>query len=1823
MKNRSTKRALRILLPIFIFLLSGAVVFGAVVLFSSHVWGGGEMTTATLGAEADVEFSASTSSADLTFTTGGEKISFTLTTKNSTASPLSFRYHLTHNASSDLASAILVHYDGEFLGTLGELCSIGDGNVGSAPLGRGFVSAASTDSSHTLTLELHEATPESYYDGKSLTITLESYTETIDFEKYIFVKTEQELVRAVDDVNSGMIDNPTIVLGAPVTLTRDYALNNACSIDLNGNVLELGDKSLTLDGAGTYALISSAPMSASPLTSGSIVLDNEAALLDIDSFYNASANVGALYSALVTLTSYDSEAATELLLDSLSLAVAYAGTTINVFGANGFYCADIEASSEIGTFTGGALTLPASETTEISTVTVGDTSYELKIIGSDDAAFEEIKNTTLAHLPLDENEKITSDVFLPTAVPSKNATIIWHSNNEQTISSLGMINDVVKDNEPVTLFAEIRVNDKVQTVAYSFHVSSQNNETKFSYLIAQLSPITLDNVYSVDPDSLLDNAALAHHYLPTVNEDGTHDYRTNFSTPSARANPFLWMAYKDIGLESIEYSVSTLYNYISCDIDGSGDSYAYLNTSVFYDYAQINVKGTFKNGEEYTGVVNVIISLGDDSDLQNKVFRYIDGLLSEVNVLENILSTRRDEGMLHERGDFYLPPKYMTYAISYSIPESSKNVIKEIVSPGASYTDNNGEGKVNESDMYLIRLNPEHFYSSETAIGINITIKLESADTGSETRILYFNAPAVIKPDESGFENLGVFNSIKYQIYQQLADDERDGESGFTVSGSTLTSNTGAYILRRDAEVATKITLQIKGDTSATDNKAVYTLMRLIEWATGKTAGLPASSVWSSGGSTVSDGQEFLTEREATVIKNYWKAATGSDISTELWNTAFRQAIGRVITNGDVLNEKIQAIGFDSGSYFKYVEVLNWALDKQNYGKDGLQPGGPPNLGKLYQEYTFDNNGGFTVGTSYRNWSDAKYNQNSYYNEDQSTYISEAEAEIIRAVVLTLCQETNGNRNAGGEYVREFDENVVIPTYINAGGVGLLAHEFYAALGITTHGFVSEVASLNGYVIPTVTGLDDSLNALRYLTSLTELYIYGEEPSGTNTGLAAFLTTSALSGFFNQITANNQGFTKLEMVLVARNYVSFDITFTERLTNLTHLNYSHNSGITTIGPLVNLPMANLQYLNVAGVDVTFEFSEYVLSNIYAAGGNTAEIWYTDSVDGTAKRYGGGTAVDESLTYLNEANKLQSEYLQLIPSLSTGSGTKDIIWRIESGNMIQFVTVAGELLTIDSVENYYYCTATFGSFVAGHIYAFRRNGTSYFTDLGAYTVVNGIPGSVEFTDAEKNNATNGSQDSETVGNSNTTYNQNSTQNLSNNQKVNNSSNRSRQLQITYGDGRTQTINVYSLKCDRKIQKTVTTQITVERISGQQASKTLVYYDESSDSVVEATYVYLKGDRYTQTYQLTVNYWYWDFYYTTSRNGSNTYLCNTNYAEWTELTYNNTTTYRRTNYADTEASRSSNFNENNFTRVEQGIERVTLDSTSLLISPIGTIDGQTKVDALTELMENAISGGILYLYDGDTTEVEYYNNSTTRYKTFTFTHNYVYAPSVDNQGFITWTRNTSINGENIGADGMDAILAEANLHLNDNHFVEYYGMYFGYYGSSFTTSMGNYYESNRIYRLLIGDDGRFYFETDPAKLGVKSTFTVVTSANDGNNSLLYRAFVATEANVGDIYYYLYTGTNYTDLNLHFYHQPNKFYVITRSETGDYYQKVFGAVSGIYEDKNSDGDYSLHLFNERIYTGNFYGGTGGTEYVVVTAVIKTEDGESLRKFKIKVTG
>ena len=94
----------------------------------------------------------------------------------------------------------------------------------------------------------------------------------------------------------------------------------------------------------------------------------------------------------------------------------------------------------------------------------------------------------------------------------------------------------------------------------------------------------------------------------------------------------------------------------------------YLNTAVFYTYAQIEVTGKFQGDETiYTGNVNVIIKLGENKELNDLVFNYVDSRLQEIDVLQNILDTRLKYGLKNERGDFYLDKKYMTFSLSYAV----------------------------------------------------------------------------------------------------------------------------------------------------------------------------------------------------------------------------------------------------------------------------------------------------------------------------------------------------------------------------------------------------------------------------------------------------------------------------------------------------------------------------------------------------------------------------------------------------------------------------------------------------------------------------------------------------------------------------------------------------------------------------------------------------------------------------------------------------------------------------------------------------------------------------------------------------------------------------------------------------------------------------------------------------------------------------------------------------------------------------------------------------------------------------------------------------
>lgn len=335
--------------------------------------------------------------------------------------------------------------------------------------------------------------------------------------------------------------------------------------------------------------------------------------------------------------------------------------------------------------------------------------------------------------------------------------------------------------------------------------------------------------------------------------------------------------------------------------------------------------------------------------------------------------------------------------------------------------------------------------------------------------------------------------------------------------------------------------------------------------------------------------------------------------------------------------------------------------------------------------------------------------------------------------------------------------------------INFLVQKLYKALGKTASSFTAELTQ----GIPHVTNLDETTAGLSYFSALTALNIYGEidgdkENSAAVPKLSAFLNMSSLTSFINRFTIGHPTVSRLTMRNCAQNYVAFDIVNLARLQGLTYLDLSFNTGIKGINSLVDLNMAQLQYLNVRKINpsCTFEYQEYALSNLYANYTGTAQqLLYSDD-GGFFRDYlieGRSKDAAESLTYLNEFGEIRSEYLHLCRQIYTDTGADEIYWRIESGNMMTLVASAGAVPEIDNAAgmdalraNYYYCAQSFAqsgtNFEKGRIYKLSyQNGTLAFTlcdveILAEYSDTASFRTALEngsFTDEEKANALQGS------------------------------------------------------------------------------------------------------------------------------------------------------------------------------------------------------------------------------------------------------------------------------------------------------------------------------------------------------------------------------------------------------------------------------------------------------------------------------------------------
>lgn len=2027
------KRLISILLVILFSLMSSAAVVYAAVLFSFRVKGDIGGNTDAFTDKNGSLISLETQTENIAFSSGNTEhtIPLTVSNKSSVNAVYDFGLTVTKNGEitdddfSKLKSSILVSLDGKFIGTLAELTNAGEGNLynGSFYLASGSAETP-TSASHTLALSLHIAADPAA-EEKTFVLRVNTYVRNADYRKVVFVKTENEFKKAADDLNSGLSDVETIVLAGDVTLGNSYSLKNPVSIDLCGHKLS-ATKGIDYTGKGKLAFLSSGKGEIGTDLTGTVTVNNAESYLDVAGKTESGLNV--------TLTSFNIAEAKKLVTaraGEILQGQAEGGETISLFGALSFYYGKINVTaSNSGNYTlsGTKLAVNKIAATKPDSVTIGGETIEFKIIGNsrNDSVFASLfadTNGELRHIPSKYNttEAITYDLFLPVYIENKNVKIEWTSSDPSSIGNDGKLADTLNENVEVTLYARVTVNEETYLHSFTFKVTSQTRETKFKYLVAQLSPITLRSVYKNDAEKACLNTELGegkiktpYVYLPVVSANGYYDYRKDFhmshNGDGAPIEAENWARFRDIGLTNITYKVQNAYNFISLDTGTEGIKAVYLNTATFYTFAQIDVTGDFgynsslgKN-ETYEATVNVLIELGSNSDLYDLAIDHVEKQASEIDILQNILDTRVKYGMGNERGDFYLPSVYQTIAISYS-------KIGNAVSDIKPETDGNGVLR------YHFYINAEKFLSSESSVGIKVTVKMSGDQTSTgQSRNIYVNAPAVIKPDENGFSNYSVFSSAKYQTFSQLADYEKADSSaigytgkadpdataraarlallptgdltgystGFVIGGETITNKTGDYILVRDAEQENVKTLSFKvgnSPSASESHKMAYQLAQLLEWATStEKKAIPFTVGSYTSESTQSNGKDYMNDTETAVVKAYLgslkdinndamfsTADLSGDSSSSLWNRATRKPDGdaHVIEDYTEINAKVKILLSNSaGLYFKYTEVMQWALNEKKFENAGGSTDylTPPNLGKI-GNYEIAMDGTNKTNSTILNWNsdptnwtstpnflytnnkDKCYQSSKYYKQkeiycsDKTDYISDYEAQCIIAFWWGSDYDTTSFSNAKS-FAKAFLKACTIPTYLNGEGSGLLISEIYKRYGENGSFSVGSVDAL-----PVISNMDNSSAGIDFYKNLTSFEVYGEVTEAAYSKdnivkLPAFITSEAVNNCFNRVSntdaeaSNETKLKKLVMQACANKSASFDLKTISRLSHVTDLDFSYNEGISTLGDLLNVDIKKIKYLDVFRVNVEDAFVEYVLRTIKS---NTeATIYYADPNTGTTTgnriEYTNKTNTSDALRYLNELTKVDSPYLQLAKKSYTGAGSSSTIqWYLQSGNPAFLVNDPGsdqftEITSAQSMQsllaNYYFCKESintdYGVLVKNHIYCLSYfDGKFQFVDkTNDLEIQQGdapeTPDITDWSEAIESNLTNQSvQIGETTGSipaiPSQTY---TTTDLNNNtpgfdsvKKITTYLNRYINIDISANDmdWKKATNGIYH--CTKAV--TLTTKYRYYKEKKTFAFPERYYYSNGILQRVIYSKVTSKFVEYTVTEQRTYHYYYiessdnsdrWQLIYNSTLSGFSK-KTDRNMSEYTYFYFNYGYTDQKLYYRMGTGGDSSPYYEWTYTITcdsKSGISETAksgpaystslnqsapseskssleadivatetkikeLTNSSSFTSYVDKVEKDTSVyfNYLNELtnessVRNAVSnasqfssGLWLYRYTGNTQEIAVYKNGNRENITYTENQGYLYQfdKSETDSGFKFTEYALHIASDPFN---MEAILAEANTHLEDELFGNYYGNYYCYDGTTATINGVRTYTRGNVYRLVLSDDGtQFVFDNN---LGVKSTFaTVLTVANNDNTTSLfynlYCAFMGNNVGIvkeGQIVYCKGTGETYA----------SGFYELVYNEISKtYYFKSMGALGNVAQTGDS---FSLTPENGRGQdlqkvdstapsrfknirhigtSGENYGGTGGSEEVVIIArVIETvtENDGTVKKiyerpFKVTVSG
>lgn len=1929
MKIGKLNQSLLVAILALVLVVSSLTAY-AVVLFSFRVNGNTNGNTDTIGGSV---ISAEMTQTTLDFTTPGEKIDLPLTVKSTAKTNVTYNFGLSvaaidgSSVTSDeltrLSSAILVYLDGDFCGTLASLTANGE-----AKLGTNYLVGSGTEHTrtHTWQFELHIAT-EAALLGKNIDVKIATYVSSVDYTKYMFVSNADDFVKAADDTNSGLVDKTqTIVLADDVTLSQAVEFANPVNIELNGNTLTLG-ANITLSGEGMYTLSSCNKLANSPaIGNGKIILNSKDAALDIADFTSLDGtNIGAQYSANTQVYDYSADLVGNLLRDRVSANLAngvQSGETIGMFGALDFYAniANVTLDGDC-TYNNGKITASNITATSQTSVAVAVGAYNftcgLRVVGGDNAAtLSGILADELKHIPNTiVGDAVTYDVFLPKYIEGKNVRIEWASSDPDSISADGKLADVLKENTTVTLYATIYVNDGVYaTTTFTFKVTSQTRETKFKYLVAQLSPIKLTKVYKGETD--------AYYYLPVVDSTNANDYRTQFTMYNNDNSSVTWAAFRDIGLTNLTYTVKSGYNFITFDSTAQA---VYLNSATFYTFAQMTVTGDFGDGETYTENVNVIIELGSNSELYELVFSYVEKTINDVDILQNMLDTRVKYGAKYECGDFYLPAEYQSIAITCAPATANGSGISAIT-----------KETVNGEEMWRVTVDPTKFASSESSQGIKVTVKKDGDTSDGQNRVLYVVAPVVIKPDSDGFANYSVFNSVKYQTVQKYSyavDDKLEERlallpdvtvsaadkelavskrTGFvTNSDGAVTNTTADYILAVDADNVKELKFAVGNDSGASNshNKA-YQFAQLLAWATGdvKDATLPvAVTGYSVGGTTAvtSDGKQYMNASETAVLKAFLISDVGftkAEYDTWWAKATTTPKNGRVIddyTEITKLAASMSVSASDKKTYFKYTEMLQWALNEKDFpGAGGSSIYSPPNLSYV-GKYNIDMSGS---GTNYTSkvlnwdsnpsnwerdsagyWGNSKYNDGDYYVEDQTEYISDAEAQCIMAFWFGI-DSTQTNAKA---YAQAFLNACIIPTYLHEDGAGMLVNAIYDKLRGDDSNF--KVAMTDG--VPQVSILDYSVEGVNNYLGLTSFVVSGSV-SSNKVVLPAFITTSSVNGCFNRVTKLDADRTETKlttfvMKACTSGHTTLDLTTLSRLTDVAHMDFSYNNGISSIGDVLNLDIKKISYLDVYGVNVSGKYLEYVLENV-KVNNTSATIYYSNNENAHTAYVATSTSTSDELRFLNELTKVDSPYLLLANKLNAGKGDKTVQWYVNEGNpaylvdhacVDNFDTVATAEAMGMLMSNYYACTKNVAityneikhNLKENNVYKISYiDGTSprfEFNSVGTFeSAVTETPdgNNIDWTGATINSTQNYV---ETVSTAATPeepyfpgryYNSEADNDLS---KIGNVSPLlTSRGTISFGNNIWNSVTVYGLY---KVDK-VDTLISTYRLYPN-GTRTITKRYLKGHSVMDVEYS--DGD-YVEFSVVETRIYNLYFVKTDNRSNSLTQILKDSLPSWWDI---DTSSYNSFMYGSGTNSRSYTYRQNGeayytstFTAQMGSTKSITATSTdsaySQMVTYIEDLDKTSK-----EYTDNVVTTGgkvesVLFTYTNPIASTSDVTNAidkataamdSTNYVLYKYTGadttddyvvNGVAMPQVSyaqNQGYrLRFTAGSGATAgyslsefdlfEDAAAITMQAILTEANLHVNDALFGNYYGNYYCYNGDTRTID-GVTYTNGYVYRLMLNSDRTsFYFEYGKS-LGVKETFTICETADDFMDALVNALNGSVDClQEGAIVYY--KGDQST------YYAKGLFELTRNEQTLTYYFKSMGGlgnqtlVGGTFLLNSIVGQNlsasGISKFTNIRYVGStttsYYSGTGGSEQVEIVARIVDGDTVYERYFLVTVS-